>query len=87
MMVIISFRMRVPICIVDPEGHFQPEWLKLYEKAQTRPHVQFLLILAFFREKKIKKRIDKRTAEINFVAFNVTAEKVIRVTLQRRPEL
>lgn len=85
MMVIISFRKRVPICIVDPEGHFQPEGLKLYEKTQTRP--QFLLILAFFREKKIKKRIDKRTAEINFVAFNVTAEKVIRVTLQRRLEL
>ena len=86
MMVIISFRMRVPTCIVDPEGHFQPEGLKLYEKAQTRP--QFQLILAFFREKKIKKRIDKRTTtEINFVAFNVTAEKVIRVTLQRRLEL
>lgn len=86
MMVIISFRMRVPTCIVDPEGHLQPEGLKLYEKAQTRP--QFLLILAFFRKKKIKKRIDKRTTtEINFVAFNVTAEKVIRVTLQRRLEL
>lgn len=78
--------MRVPTCIVDPEGHFQPEGLKLYEKAQTRP--QFQLILAFFREKKIKKRIDKRTTtEINFVAFNVTAENVIRVTLQRRLEL
>ena len=52
-MVIISFRMRVPTCIVDPEGHFQREGLKLYEKAQTRP--QFLLILAFFREKKSRK--------------------------------
>ena len=86
MMVIISFRMRVPTCIVDPEGHFQPEGLKVYEKAQTRP--QFLLILAVLSGKKIKKRIDKRTTtEINFVAFNVTAEKVIRVTLQRRLEL
>ena len=53
MMVIISFRMRVPTCIVDPEGHFQPEGLKLYEKAQTRP--QFLLILAFFRKKNSRK--------------------------------
>lgn len=63
--------MRVPSCIVDPEGHFQPEGLKLYEKAQTRP--QFLLILAFFR-KKIKKRIDKIT----------TTEITLRLTLRRR---
>ena len=56
-MVIISFRMRVPSCIVDPEGHFQPEWLKLYEKAQTRP--QFLLILAFFRKKNQEKNRQK----------------------------
>ena len=63
--------MRVPSFIVDPEGHFQPEGLKLYEKAQTRP--QFLLILAFFR-KKIKKRIDKIT----------TTEITLRLTLRRR---
>ena len=56
-MVIISFRMRVPSCIVDPEGHFQPEGLKLYEKAQTRP--QFLLILAFFRKKNQEKNRQK----------------------------
>lgn len=57
MMVIISFRMRVPTCIVDPEGHLQPEGLKLYEKAQTRP--QFLLILAFFRKKNQEKNRQK----------------------------
>ena len=57
MMVIISFRMRVPSCIVDPEGHFQPEGLKLYEKTQTRP--QFLLILAFFRKKNQEKNRQK----------------------------
>lgn len=56
-MVIISFRMRVPSCIVDPEGHFQPEGLKLYEKAQTRP--QFLLILVFFRKKNQEKNRQK----------------------------
>ena len=56
-MVIISFRMRVPSCIVDPEGHFQPEGLKLYEKTQTRP--QFLLILAFFRKKNQEKNRQK----------------------------
>ena len=56
-MVIISFRMRVPSCIVDPEGHFQPEGLKLYEEAQTRP--QFLLILAFFRKKNQEKNRQK----------------------------
>ena len=56
-MVIISFRVRVPSCIVDPEGHFQPEGLKLYEKAQTRP--QFLLILAFFRKKNQEKNRQK----------------------------
>ena len=67
--------MRVPICTVDPEGHFQPEGLKLHEKAQTRP--QFLLILAFFRKKKFKKRIiDKRTI-INFVAFDVMVGKAV----------
>ena len=49
--------MRVPSFIVDPEGHFQPEGLKLYEKAQTRP--QFLLILAFFRKKNQEKNRQK----------------------------
>ena len=75
MMVIISFRMRVPTCIVDPEGHFQPEGLKLYEKAQTRP--QFLLILAFFRKKKFKKRIIDKKTNINFVAFDVMVGKAV----------
>ena len=56
-MVIISLRMRVPSCIVDPEGHFQPEGLKLYKKAQTRP--QFLLILVFFRKKNQEKNRQK----------------------------